>query len=188
MNADDVGPNGILFAQLAMAQASAATGIPVRYVGTSHQIPFQTQNTKLPGNQDLLVAFADEAEMPEFVTKSALGFGGPVQLHAARDGRNRPVWESRQSAVVFDTNKWFSDDLERSFLGTSRLCPGRGHAPPTTSGPPLRSRPGLLPHCPSSQGQRARSHPGSPAVAVACVVLSTATGARRPPSCPGCGP
>ncbi len=59
--------------------------------------------------------------MPDFVTRSALGFGGPVQLHAARDGRNRPVWESRQSAVVFDTNKWFSDDLERSFLGTKPL-------------------------------------------------------------------
>ena len=33
VNADDVGPNGILLAQLAMAQAAAATGIPVRFVG-----------------------------------------------------------------------------------------------------------------------------------------------------------
>ena len=49
VNADDVGPNGILLAQLAMAQISAATGIPVKFVGTSHQIPFQTEHTRLPG-------------------------------------------------------------------------------------------------------------------------------------------
>ena len=38
-----MGPNGILLAQLAMAQISAATGITVKFVGTSHQIPFQTE-------------------------------------------------------------------------------------------------------------------------------------------------
>ena len=59
--------------------------------------------------------------MPDFVTRSALGFGGPVELHAARDGRHRPVWESTQSAAVFDTNKWFSGDLDWSFLGTKPL-------------------------------------------------------------------
>ena len=102
------GPSGILLAQLGMAQISQATGIKVKYVGTSHQIPFQTDNTRLPRNQDLLIAFADEAELPEFVTRSAIGFGGSVQLHAARDGRNRPVWETTQAAAVFDTNDWFS--------------------------------------------------------------------------------
>jgi hypothetical protein len=121
VNADDVGPNGILLAQIAMAQASAATGIPVKFVGTSHQIPFQTDNTRLSRRQDMLIAFADEAEMPDFVTRSALGFGGPVQLHAARDGRGRRVWESTQSAAVFDTNKWFSGDLDWSFLGKKPL-------------------------------------------------------------------
>ena len=121
VNADDVGPNGILLAQLAMAQISAATGIPVKFVGTSHQIPFQTEHTRLPARQDMLIAFADEAEMPDFVTRSALGFGGPVQLHAARDGRHRPVWESTQSAAVFDTNKWFSGDLDWSFFGAKPL-------------------------------------------------------------------
>ncbi len=121
VNADDVGPAGLLFVQMAMAQTSMATGIPVRYVGASHQIPFQTDNTKLPAKQDLLVAFADEAELPDFVTRTALGFGGPVQLRAARDGRRRPVWEATQSAAVFDTNKWYSGDLDWSFLGKKPL-------------------------------------------------------------------
>lgn len=118
VNADDVGPAGILFAQVAMAQASAASGIPVKFVGTSHQIPFRTDNTRLPGKQNMLIAFADEAELPDFVTRSALGFGGPVQLRPARDGRGRPVWESTQSAAVFDTNKWFGGDLDQAYIGT----------------------------------------------------------------------
>lgn len=118
VNADDVGPAGILFAQLAMAQASWATGIQVKYVGTSHQIPFQTDNTRLPANQNMLVAFADESEMPDFITRTALGIGGSVQVHAARDGHNHPVWENTQSAAVFDTNAWFSDELDRAFIGT----------------------------------------------------------------------
>ena len=31
------------------------------------------------------------------------------------------MWESTQSAVVFDTNKWFSTDLDWAFLGTKPL-------------------------------------------------------------------
>ncbi len=121
VNADDVGPTGILFAQLAMAQTSAATGIPVKFVGTSHQIPYQTDDTRLPANQDMLVAFADEAELPDFVTRNALGFGGPLQLRAARDGHRRPVWESTQSAAVFDTTAWYTDTLDWSFVGKKPL-------------------------------------------------------------------
>ena len=121
INGDDVGPAGVLMAQMAMAQISMATGIQVKYVGASHQIPFQKKHTRLPRNQDLLIAFADEVEMPDFITRSALGFGGPVQLHAARDGRNRPVWEATQSAAVFDTNKWFSGQLDYGFVGTKPL-------------------------------------------------------------------
>ncbi len=119
VNADDVGPSGILLAQLGMAQISQATGIKVKYVGTSHQIPFQTNRTKLPRKQDLLIAFADEAELPEFVTRPAIGFGGSVQQHAARDGRNRPIWETTQAAAVFNTNAWFSGNYDWSFQSTT---------------------------------------------------------------------
>jgi hypothetical protein len=118
VNADDVGPTGLLFAQLAMAQASAATGISVKFVGTSHQIPFQTDRTRLPANQDLLVSFADEAELPDFVTRNALGIGGPLGGRAARDGKGHPLWESSQAAVVFNTTSWYTDELGWSFQGT----------------------------------------------------------------------
>ena len=121
VNADDVGPGAVYLAQIAMAQASMASGIPVKYVGASHQIPFQKDRTRLPASQDMLIAFADEAEMPDFVTRNALGFGGPVQLRAARDGRGRRVWESTQSAAVFDTNAWYTTDLDWSFIGTKPL-------------------------------------------------------------------
>ena len=37
----------------------------MKYVGTSHQIPFQTDRTRLPANQTLLIAWADESELPD---------------------------------------------------------------------------------------------------------------------------
>ena len=104
-----------------MAQASWATGIKVKYVGASHQIPFLTDDTRLPRNQDLLLAFADEAEFPDFVTRSALGVGGPVELRSARTGNHRRVWETTQAAAVFDTNKWFGTNLQQAFIGTKPL-------------------------------------------------------------------
>ena len=119
VNADDVGPYGIFLAQLGMAQLSRATGIKVKYIGTSHQIPFQTDETRLPRNQDLLIAWADEAELPEFVTAPAIGFGGAVQLHPARDGRSHRVWETTQAAVVLDTTAYFSGIYTQGYLGTT---------------------------------------------------------------------
>ena len=106
-------------AQLAMAQASQATGIQVQYVGTSHQIPFQTEETRLPAGQDMLIAFADRAELPAFVTTPAIGFGGAVQTHAALDGSHRRVWEATQAAAVFDTNSWFDTArYDQAYIGT----------------------------------------------------------------------
>jgi len=118
VNADDVGPAGIAFAQIAMAQASAATGIPVHYAGTSHQIPFQTAKTRLPAGQDLLISFADETEIPDFVTRSALGLGGPLWARPALDGTRHRVWETTEAGVVFDTTRWFSGSYDWSFQST----------------------------------------------------------------------
>jgi hypothetical protein len=118
VNLDDVGPGALPLIQQALAQLSAATGIALQYAGTSHQIPFQGTETSLPAGQDLLIAFADEAEIPAFVTTPAIGFGGPVQLHAALDGTRHGVWEATQSAVVLDTDAWYSPTYDDSFDGT----------------------------------------------------------------------
>jgi Matrixin len=118
VNADEVGPTGLQLAQLAMIQVSAATGIPVKYVGSSHQLPFQGQETKLPAGQDLLLAFATEAEHPDFVTQSALGQGGPVQVRPALDGHRRPVWETSQAAAIFDTTAWNTTNLDHTLDST----------------------------------------------------------------------
>jgi len=118
VNADDVGPFGITLAQIGMAQLSYATGIKVKFIGTSHQIPFQTEETKLPANQDLLIAWADEAELPAFVTTPAIGFGGPSWVRPARDGRGRPILMTTQAAVVLDTNAYFSGVYTQGYYGT----------------------------------------------------------------------
>lgn len=64
-------------------------GIQFQYVGASHQVPYQTEKTTLPAGQDLLVAFADEAEIPDFLTTGAIGFDGLGQgcLHSVRSFR-----------------------------------------------------------------------------------------------------
>ena len=119
VNADDVGPAGLVMAQLGMAQVSQATGIPVQYVGTSHQIPFQTEETRLPAGQDMLIAFADRAELPAFVTTPAIGFGGALKARPALDGSHGRVWETTQAAAVFDTNAWFdTEHYDQAFEST----------------------------------------------------------------------
>ena len=117
VNADDVGAGGIYLAQVGMAQLSWATGIKVRYVGTSHQIPFQTEVTRLPAKQNLLIAWADEAEIPRFVTDPAIGIGGPFRIKRARDGAGRRVLMSTQGAVVLNTNAYNSGDYTQGYFG-----------------------------------------------------------------------
>jgi hypothetical protein len=106
VNTDDVGPAQLAMVQIGMAQISAATGIKVKYVGASHQIPFLTGQTRLPKGQDLLIAWATEQEIPAFPTTPAIGFGGPVWVRKARDGRGRPVTKILESGVVLDTNAY----------------------------------------------------------------------------------
>ncbi len=109
VNTDDVGPDQLQLVQQGMAQVSAATGIEVRYVGVSHQIPFGVEPTRPPLGQDLLIAWATAQEVPALVAPGAVGVGGPVRLREATDGRGRPVTEIVQSAVALD-----SEDLADS--------------------------------------------------------------------------
>ena len=118
VNADDVGPYGIQMVQAAMAQVSWATGIKVKYVGTSHEIPEYNERVKLPRNQDLIVAWADQQEIPEFVTRPAIGFGGPEKSWLARTSKGKRVWMIDTASVVLDTTSYYSGNYTQGFAGT----------------------------------------------------------------------
>lgn len=108
VNADDTGPDGILFTQVAMALISYATGIKVKYTGTTHMIPAQNERARLPHGTNLVVAWADEAEVPGFVTRNASGFGGPRKGRHARNARGKRVIATTQAGVTLDTNLYNS--------------------------------------------------------------------------------
>jgi hypothetical protein len=119
VNADDVGPAGIALAQAGMQQMSMATGIQVKYVGTSHTIATADgQWPKLPKGQDFLISWATEAEVPEFVTTPAIGFGGPRELFYGRDGHGNKLALTTQAGVVLDTDAYFSGVYDQSYSGT----------------------------------------------------------------------
>jgi len=119
VNTDDVGPAQLLMVQLGMAQVSAATGIRVRYVGVSHQVPFLTDLTRLPPGQDLLVAWGTRQEVPTFLSTAAVGLGGPVWVRNASDGRGRPVTRILESAVVLDSDAYADPTAySQSYLST----------------------------------------------------------------------
>ncbi|QIG45458.1 hypothetical protein G5V58_24325 [Nocardioides anomalus] len=119
VNADDVGPTGIALAQAGMEQMSMATGIDVKYVGTSHTIATADGRwPKLPKGQDFLISWATEAEVPEFVTTPAIGFGGPRLVYYGRDAHGKHVGLTTQAGIVLDTDAYFSGVYDQSYLGT----------------------------------------------------------------------
>jgi hypothetical protein len=116
VNADDVGPNGIAMVQQAMLQVSAATGIKTKYVGTSSQIPNVGGRDKLPKGQDLLVAWGDKNEVPEF-QGSAIGYAGPEYAYRARTAKGKSVWMTTQATVALETDAYNSGDFTQGFIG-----------------------------------------------------------------------
>lgn len=107
VNAEDVGEAGIVLAQQAMALASRATGIKVKYVGTSTQIPYNAK-FHLPKGTDLVIAWATNAEVPDFVNRGADGFGGPNWTRWARDARGKRVAQTLEAGVTLQTEAWSS--------------------------------------------------------------------------------
>jgi hypothetical protein len=119
VNTDAVGADQLPLIRLGIDQVAAATGIEMRYVGVSHQVPFGTGTTRLPPGQDLLVAWATGAEVPGLLTPGALGLSGPVLLRGASDGRGRPVTEIREAAVVLDAEDYAdTTTYSQSYLST----------------------------------------------------------------------
>jgi hypothetical protein len=119
VNAEDVGPTGLALAQAGMQQMSMATGIKVKYVGTSTAVATPDGRwPKLPKGQDFLISWATEAEIPEFVSTPAIGFGGPRLLYYGRDGHGKKLALTTQAGLVLDTDAYFSGVYDLSYSGT----------------------------------------------------------------------
>lgn len=124
VNADDTGQAGLDAAQQAMAQLSYATGITVKYTGTTHMIPAADESARLPRRTDLVIAWGTHAEVPAFAAMNADGLGGPRRGVWARAGRGPRVNMTTEAGVTLLTENYGSY-YTPGFESTG--TPGIGH-------------------------------------------------------------
>ena len=134
LNTEDVGPSAKPLIKLALTQATWATGIRFKYVGKSKLIPYNMKNRKrYPRGTDLVIAFATHAEVPDFVKRSAAGFGGPRWIFPARNFKGQRVWMTDEAEVTLSTD-YFQNGFALSFFDNTRATIGElilhevGHA------------------------------------------------------------
>ena len=134
INAEDVGPAAKPLVKQALTQATWATGIRFKYVGKSKLIPYNMKNRKrYPRGTDLVIAWATHAEVPDFVRRSAAGFGGPRWIFPARNSKGQRVWMTDEAEVTLSTD-YFQNGFALSFFDNTRATIGElilhevGHA------------------------------------------------------------
>ena len=105
VNYSEVGEPALALAQQAMTQMSWATGIEVKYVGTTTNVPHRIYPDAEPNppGVDLVIAWGSFAEVPSFQQQNKAGWGGPSKGKWARDARGRKVIESQTAAVTIAT-------------------------------------------------------------------------------------
>ncbi|MFC7495223.1 MULTISPECIES: matrixin family metalloprotease [unclassified Nocardioides] len=106
VNASDVGPVGIDLAKMAMEQAAWASGMKVRYAGTTNFVPFAKRRAKPRRGIDLVIAWAGSDQIKRFQGNTG-GIGGPLTGRSgiARKGHNK-VWRITSSGVTMNTDQW----------------------------------------------------------------------------------
>lgn len=124
VNADDTGQAGLDAVVQAMTQISYATGITVKYTGTTHMIPAADDGARLPRRTDLVVAWGTHAEVPAFARLGADGLGGPRRGFYARAGRGPRVQMITEAGVTLLTESYGSY-YTPGFESTG--TPGIGH-------------------------------------------------------------
>jgi len=134
LNTADVGPEAKPLIKLALTQVTWATGIRFKQVGKTRLIPYNMGKRKrYPRGTDLVIAFATHAEVPDFVRRSAAGFGGPRWLFPARNSSGRRVWMTTEAGVTLSTDYW-NNGFAHSFFDNTRATIGElilhevGHA------------------------------------------------------------
>ena len=124
VNADDTGQAGLDAARQAMAQISYATGITVKYTGTTHMIRAADDRARLPKRTNLVIAWGTHAEVPAFAEQGADGFGGPRRGFYARAGHGPRVQMTTQAGVTLLTES-YGTYYTPGFESTG--IPGIGH-------------------------------------------------------------
>lgn len=124
VNADDTGQAGLDAAVRAMTQISYATGITVKYTGTTHMIPAADEGARLPKRTNLVIAWGTNAEVPAFAQLSADGLGGPRRGFYARSGKGPRVQMITEAGVTLLTESYGSS-YTPGFESTG--TPGIGH-------------------------------------------------------------
>ncbi|MDF1603236.1 matrixin family metalloprotease [Nocardioides sp. YIM 152315] len=107
VNASDIGQPGIDLAKLAMDQVAWATGLKVRYAGTTNFVPFRKKRGKPKRGIDLVIAWAPSTAIKEFQGTTVGGLGGPLlgRSGIARKGHKK-VWRIQSSGVTLNTDQW----------------------------------------------------------------------------------
>lgn len=124
VNADDTGQAGLDAARLAMAQLSYATGIEVKYTGTTHMIPAADDSARLPRRTNLVIAWGTNAEVPAFAARGADGLGGPRRGFYARAVGGQRVQMTTEAGVTLLTES-YGTAYTPGFESTG--VPGIGH-------------------------------------------------------------
>ena len=105
VNAAQVPPSALGIVQATMAQISAASGIKMKYVGSSSYTPFTTK--KLPKRKaDLTIAWANNGQVTQFAQGVAVGLGGELRAYYARDSAGRRAVMTDQAGVTLQTESY----------------------------------------------------------------------------------
>lgn len=132
INSADVGPQGAALVRQAMAQVEWATGLRLKYVGTTTYLPYVPGRYKhLPKRTNLVIAWGTVAEVPDFGTQYA-GLGGPLWQFPARNSKGQRVRMTTEAGVALNTDAW--PDFSQSFISNTGATAGElilheiGHA------------------------------------------------------------
>jgi len=134
INSEDVGPEAKALIKVGLAQVTWATGIRFHYVGKSKLIPYNMgRRQHYPRGTNLVIAFATHAEVPDFVHRTAAGFGGPQWLYPALNSKRQRVWMTTEAGVTLSTDYWYNG-FAHSYFDNTRATMGEliihelGHA------------------------------------------------------------
>lgn len=124
-------PGALVDVQAALAQVSQATGLQFTYRGTTTVVPFAAGNTFDPAVADLVIAWADPAQLRGLLPSGTLGVGGPeFRSSLAVDPTGRSVRQIYQGGVTINSafNKALKPGSGEGLTRVAALMHEIGHA------------------------------------------------------------